>query len=80
MKTTTIASSLLAATIAASAATAFAAERATPAEAKAMLQKAEAHYKKVGRKMALADFSIFNTASLPVETIFVFTARMPFTS
>jgi cytochrome c len=34
-----------------------AAERATPAEAKAMLQKAVAHYKAVGRKQALADFN-----------------------
>jgi len=35
----------------------FAAERGTPAEAKAMLQKAVAHYKEVGRKQALADFN-----------------------
>ncbi len=35
----------------------FAAERGTPAEAKAMLQKAIAHYKSVGRKQALADFN-----------------------
>jgi len=32
-------------------------ERATPAEAQAMLQKAVAHYKSVGRKQALADFN-----------------------
>jgi len=32
-------------------------ERGTPAEAKAMLQKAVAHYKAVGRKQALADFN-----------------------
>jgi len=31
-------------------------ERGTPAEAKAMLGKAVAHYKAVGRKQALADF------------------------
>ena len=35
----------------------FAAERGTPAEAKAMLAKAVAHYKEVGRKQALADFN-----------------------
>src|SRR5262245_2823457 len=35
----------------------FAGERGTPAEAKAMLQKAIAHYKEVGRKQALADFN-----------------------
>lgn len=34
-----------------------AAERGTPAEAKAMLGKAVAHYKAVGRKQALADFN-----------------------
>jgi len=34
-----------------------AAERATPAEAKAMLDKAAAHYKAVGRTQALADFN-----------------------
>ena len=34
-----------------------AADRATPAEAKAMLQKAVAHYQSVGREQALADFS-----------------------
>jgi len=33
------------------------AERATLAEAKAMLQKAAAHYKAVGRNQALADFT-----------------------
>ena len=32
-------------------------ERGTPAEAKAMLQKAVAHYTAVGRKQALADFT-----------------------
>ena len=32
-------------------------ERGTPAEAKAMLEKATAHYKAVGRKQALADFN-----------------------
>ena len=36
---------------------ALAAERGTPAEAKAMLDKAAAHYKAVGRKQALADFN-----------------------
>jgi hypothetical protein len=35
----------------------FAADRGTPAEAKAMLQKAVAHYKTVGRQQALADFT-----------------------
>jgi cytochrome c len=35
----------------------FAAERGTIAEAKAMLQKAIAHYKSVGRQQALADFT-----------------------
>ena len=35
----------------------FAADRGTPAEAKAMLEKAIAHYKSVGRKQALADFN-----------------------
>lgn len=32
-------------------------ERGTPAEAKALLEKAVAHYKAVGRKQALADFT-----------------------
>lgn len=32
-------------------------ERGTPAEAKAMLQKAVEHYQSVGRKQALADFT-----------------------
>lgn len=32
-------------------------DRGTPAEAKAMLEKAVAHYKSVGRKQALADFT-----------------------
>jgi cytochrome c len=35
----------------------WAVERGTPTEARAMLQKAIAHYKAVGRKQALADFS-----------------------
>jgi cytochrome c len=35
----------------------FAADRGTPAEAKAMLEKAVDHYKAVGRKQALADFN-----------------------
>ena len=39
------------------AASATAGERGTPAEAKAMLQKAVAHYKAVGRTQALADFN-----------------------
>jgi cytochrome c len=34
-----------------------AADRGTPSEAKAMLAKAIAHYKAVGRKQALADFT-----------------------
>ena len=34
-----------------------AADRGTPSEAQAMLQKAVAHYKAVGRKQALADFT-----------------------
>ena len=36
---------------------AHAGDRGTPAEAKAMLAKAAAHYKAVGRKQALADFN-----------------------
>ena len=36
---------------------AWAADRGTPAEAKAMLGQAEAHIKAVGRKQALADFN-----------------------
>ncbi|HEX9941170.1 MAG TPA: hypothetical protein VGG03_04080 [Thermoanaerobaculia bacterium] len=36
---------------------AFAKTRGTPAEAKAMLQKAVAHYKSAGRKQALSDFT-----------------------
>src|SRR5262245_23067730 len=39
------------------AAAAHAGDRGTPAEAKAMLGKAVAHYKAVGRKQALADFT-----------------------
>lgn len=35
----------------------LAGERGTPAEAKAMLAKAVAHYKAVGREQALADFN-----------------------
>jgi cytochrome c len=35
----------------------WAADRGTPAEAKAMLAKAVAHYKDVGREQALADFN-----------------------
>jgi cytochrome c len=38
-------------------ATALAAERGTPTEARAMLAKAVAHYKAVGRKQALEDFN-----------------------
>jgi signal transduction histidine kinase len=34
-----------------------AAERGTPAEARAMLEKAVAHYNEVGRRQALADFN-----------------------
>jgi len=34
-----------------------AANRGTPAEAKALLKKAVAHYQSVGRKQALADFT-----------------------
>src|SRR5262252_856658 len=37
--------------------TGIAANRAAPAEAKAMLDKDVAHYKAVGRKQALADFN-----------------------
>ena len=40
-----------------SSALANAGDRGTPAEAKAMLAKAVAHYKEVGRKKALADFT-----------------------
>lgn len=39
---------------------AFAATRGTPAEAKAMLAKAVAHYKKAGRTQAIADFNSGN--------------------
>ena len=39
------------------AALAHAGDRGTPAEAQAMLQRAAAHYKAVGRKQALADFT-----------------------
>jgi signal transduction histidine kinase len=39
------------------AALAHAGDRGTPADAKAMLAKAAAHYKAVGRKQALADFN-----------------------
>jgi cytochrome c len=35
----------------------LAADRGTPAEAQAMLEKAVAHYKSVGRSQALADFN-----------------------
>lgn len=35
----------------------FAGQRGTPAEAKAMMEKAVAHYKEVGRTQALADFN-----------------------
>ena len=55
---TTIASSLLAAAIAVSPIAASSADRATPAEAKELLKKAAVHYKAVGRKQALADFSM----------------------
>src|SRR5262249_24183677 len=37
--------------------TSSAADRGSPAEAKAMLQKVVAHYKSVGRKQALEDFT-----------------------
>jgi len=43
--------------LAIAAVTLFAADRGTPDEAKAMLQKAIAHYRSVGRKQALADFN-----------------------
>src|SRR5712692_9412508 len=52
---------LLAATISA-APCLHAVDRGTPAEAKAMLAKAVAHYKEVGRTQALADF---NTKKAP---------------
>lgn len=39
------------------AAFAHAVDRGTPSDAKAMLAKAAAHYKAVGRKQALADFN-----------------------
>jgi len=47
----------VAAAIAAAVAIVAAQPRATPAEAKAMLDKAIAHYHAVGRKQALADFT-----------------------
>ena len=49
--------SILLASLAAASAALFAANHGTPAEAKAMLEKAVAHYKSVGRKQALADFN-----------------------
>jgi len=53
-----ITSLILAAGIAVSFSSALsAADRATTAEAKTMLQKAVAHYESAGRKQALADFS-----------------------
>lgn len=52
MRTLTIA--LLATTLSA---VMNASDRGTPAEAKAMLAKAVAHYEKAGRKQALADFN-----------------------
>ncbi len=55
MKKMTIALVLLLGTL--PGATLFAGDRGTPAEAKAMLQKAVDHYKSVGRKQALADFN-----------------------
>ncbi|MER3447200.1 MAG: Cache domain family protein [Candidatus Dadabacteria bacterium] len=39
----------------------WAADQGTPAEAKAMLQKAVAHYNSVGRKQALTDFTAAKT-------------------
>lgn len=56
MKTMTIALMLAIAATPAGVAPATA-QRATPAEAKAMLQKAVAHYREVGRVKALADFT-----------------------
>ncbi len=56
MKKTTLPAMLVTFAIVASAIL-FAAERGTPAEAKAMLQRAVAHYKAAGRKQALADFT-----------------------
>lgn len=55
MSTKTIAWALT--IVAAAVGGAGAAERGTPAEAKAMLEKAVAHYKAVGRTQALADFT-----------------------
>ena len=56
MKTRTLAVTL--SSMAALSLAAPATQRGTPAEAKAMLQKAVAHYKEVGRKQALADFNV----------------------
>ena len=56
MKKITVWLILVFSTIAASVAL-FAANHGTPAEAKAMLDIAVAHYKSVGRKQALADFN-----------------------
>jgi cytochrome c len=49
--------SMLLAAVLFTAALLCAADRGSPAEAKAMLDKAIAHYKSVGRKQALADFN-----------------------
>jgi len=46
-------------------------DRGTPEEAKAMLEKAVAHYKAVGRKQALADFNA-KTAPFADRDLYVF--------
>ena len=48
-----------------------AAQRATPAEAKALLAKAVAHYTEAGRAQALADFTA-KKARLPTEICMCF--------
>ncbi len=56
MKRMTVALMIAAAAVPASATRAVA-QRGTPAEARAMLQKAGAHYQEVGRQQALTDFT-----------------------
>jgi len=53
------------------AASAAAAERATPTQAKAMLTQAIAHYKSVGREKALADFNA-NRAPFADRDLYVY--------
>ena len=45
------------------------AQRGTPAEARAMLAQAVAHYRKVGRDQALADFTAKKAPFVPHQRI-----------